>query len=225
MYKLLKLIASPILNTYFKVWCKGKANIPRKGPAIIAAHHLSAFDSVIIPLTSVRMVHYIGKLEYFNGKGIKGRLRAFFFRSVGVFPVDQKGSNASDAISQGVKVLQAGQLFGVYPEGTRSFDGKVHRGKTGVARIALKTGAPIIPTALFGTNEAMPIGKKFPVRAKCGVIYGSPISVDEYLEKEVTNELLHEITDKVMKEVANLSELEYCDTYIDRNVRPQGVKE
>jgi 1-acyl-sn-glycerol-3-phosphate acyltransferase len=160
------------------------------------------------------MIHYMGKSDYFEGKSLKRKFGGWFLKSVGVFPVERREKGSADsAIQTSIEQLRKGHLFGIYPEGTRSRDGKLHKGRTGVARIAFATGADIIPTAVFGTEEALPIGKSFPKSAKCGVIFGEPIKMSDYEGRNPDKQLYREITDRLMQEIATLSEKEYVDEY------------
>jgi len=147
----------------YQPWIRGEENIPAEGAAILASNHLAVIDSFFLPLLVDREVAFIGKADYFTGKGVKGWAVKNFMKTVGTIPVDRSGGKASQAALQaGIDRLRSGQLFGIYPEGTRSPDGRLYRGKTGVARIALATGAPVVPVAMIGSNLAHPIGQSLP---------------------------------------------------------------
>jgi 1-acyl-sn-glycerol-3-phosphate acyltransferase len=158
-YWLAKAILGPFLMLVFRPWAEGTENVPREGPAILASNHLSFADHFFGPLPLPRKVTFLAKSEYFTGRGLKGLASKAFFRGVGQIPVDRSGGAASDrALATGLRVLAEGGLLGIYPEGTRTPDGRLYRGKTGVARLALESGAPVIPTAMVGTFELMPAG-------------------------------------------------------------------
>lgn len=163
MYWLLVHLLSPLAHWWLGIKCKGLENVPREGGVIIAANHLAAVDDVLIPVTCPRMVHFMGKSDYFNGRGIKGKVKKWFFQSVGVFPVDRSGgSNSTPALDEARGIIESGELFGIHIEGTRSPDGRLYKGHTGVARLAFETGCDIIPVAIIGTNAVQPIGRVMP---------------------------------------------------------------
>ncbi len=199
----------------FSPTVKGLSNIPAQGPAIIAANHLSVLDDAIIPITSPRMVHYMGKSEYFTGKGIKGAFKKWWFTSVGVFPVDRSGGKAAaQAMNTAKKVLDQGHIFGIHPEGTRSPDGKLYKAHTGAARLALETGCPVIPTGLFDTDKLMAIGQVIPSRGTCMVIYGRPlyppVNPDGH---ELTHDEIRNFANKITEEIQKITGQEYVDEY------------
>ena len=167
-------------------------------------------DSFFLPLVLNREVVFIGKSEYFAGKGVKGRLQAGFFRGVGTIPVDRSGGKASEAaLRTGLARLAEGKLFGIYPEGTRSPDGRLYRGKTGVARLAIESGAPVIPVAMVGTDVAQPIGRRIPKLMRIGVIFGEPMDFSRYQGMENDRFILRSVTDEIMYEIMRLSGQEY----------------
>src|SRR3954470_2447307 len=157
-YWVMKAILSPILRFFFRIRVEGLEHVPTDGSAILASNHVSFSDSIFLPMVLKRRVTFVAKAEYFEDKKT-----AWFFRAVGQIPIKREGGNASErALASARDVLAAGQLFGIYPEGTRSPDGRLYRGKTGVARLALQTGAPVLPVAMIGTREAQPIGQVKP---------------------------------------------------------------
>ena len=167
-----------IARRRFNPTVEGLENIPRKGGAIIAANHLAVIDDALLPMTCPRMIHFMGKAEYFEGKGIKGRFKKWWFTSVGVFPVDRSGGSKSlGALNHAKEILEDGHLFGIHVEGTRSPDGRLYRGHTGAARLAFETGCPIIPTAIIGSRDLQKPGQVIPNKGKSKVIYGAPIPV------------------------------------------------
>ncbi|MDR1034231.1 MAG: 1-acyl-sn-glycerol-3-phosphate acyltransferase [Bifidobacteriaceae bacterium] len=225
MYWFLKILLTPVAFFYFRPFAEGVGNIPRKGACIAASNHVAAIDSLIFPLLAPRKIYFMGKDAYFTAPGVKGRIAAWFFRSVGVFPVDRAGGSASDsALQTSLKILREGHVFGLYPEGTRSQDGRLYKAHTGVARIALQAKVPIIPVAMIDTNKAQKIGQTMPKPISCGAKIGKPIKLDAYYGKEVTHEMLREISDNVMREIQKLSEQEYVDEYAVKNNTNWGKK-
>ncbi|MDC7284733.1 1-acyl-sn-glycerol-3-phosphate acyltransferase [Bifidobacterium thermophilum] len=204
----------PIARRRFNPTVEGLENIPRKGGAIIAANHLAVIDDALLPMTCPRMIHFMGKAEYFEGKGIKGRFKKWWFTSVGVFPVDRSGGSKSlGALNHAKEILEDGHLFGIHIEGTRSPDGRLYRGHTGAARLAFETGCPIIPTAIIGSRDLQKPGQVIPNKGKSKVIYGAPIPVVRKDPQDVTHEELRELTDRVVRAIAQMSGQEYVDEY------------
>lgn len=192
----------------------GIEHIPNQGGAIIAANHLAVIDDALLPITSPRKIRFMGKSEYFTGKGFKGWFKKWWFTSVGVFPVDRSGgSKAQGALNTAREVLEQGDLFGIHIEGTRSPDGKLYRGHTGVARLALQTGCSIVPTALIGTDLLQKTGQIIPKKGKTEVYYGKPIAVEKLKDEEITRERLRELTDQITREIQAMSGQEYVDEY------------
>ena len=156
-YALLKAILLPLLSLIFRPKVEGLSHVPTNGPAIIASNHLSFSDSIFMPLVIPRRVTFLAKSEYFTGKGIKGRATAATFRALGQVPVDRSGGRSSEAaLETGLRILREGKLLGIYPEGTRSPDGRLYRGRTGIARMALESGVPVIPVAMIDTDKIQP---------------------------------------------------------------------
>jgi len=213
-YRLMKATLGTILRVFYQPWIRGAENIPGAGPAILASNHLAVIDSFFLPLMISREVVFLGKQDYFTGKGVKGRFVAAFMRGVGTIPVDRGGGKASEAaLLTGLRRLREGGLFGIYPEGTRSPDGRLYRGKTGVARLALESGAPVVPVAMIGTNIAQPIGKRIPKMHRIGVVVGRPLDFSRYRGLENDRFVLRAITDEIMYELMRLSGQEYVDAY------------
>jgi 1-acyl-sn-glycerol-3-phosphate acyltransferase len=205
-FSLLKhVLLGPLLRVVFRPKVTG--TVP-DGAAILASNHLSFCDSLFLPLMAPRKVVFIGKEEYFVGTGLKGRLIAAFFRGVGTIPVDRRGgSEAADALDTALRVLKEGRLFGIYPEGTRSPDGRLYRGKTGVARLALASGAPVVPCALIGTDQVQPMGHKMPRKImRVEVRFGEPIRFPEGADPRAA-------TDEIIAAIKKLSGQEYVDVY------------
>ncbi|EIK82964.1 lysophospholipid acyltransferase family protein [Gardnerella pickettii] len=193
---------------------QGVNNIPKTGGAIIAANHLAVIDDALLPLTCPRMIHFMGKAEYFEGKGLKGRFKKWWFTSVGVFPVDRSGGSKSlGALNHAKEILEKGQLFGIHIEGTRSPDGKLYKGHSGAARLALETGCPIVPVAIIGTRELQRHGQIMPAKGNTKAIYGKPIEVSKMSPEEITHDILRDLTNKVTKAIQQMSGQEYVDEY------------
>jgi 1-acyl-sn-glycerol-3-phosphate acyltransferase len=214
-YWLLKrIILGPVLLAIFRPWVRGEENVPETGGAILASNHLSFSDSIFLPLVIKRRVTFLAKADYFTGRGIKGRLTAGFFKGVGQLPVDRSGGEASDAaLRTGLKVLRRGDVLGIYPEGTRSPDGRLYRGKTGVARLALEAGVPVLPVAMIGTDKVQPVGRLVPRLGRVGIVIGEPLDFSRYEGMEDDRFVLRSITDEIMYELMELSGQEYVDVY------------
>jgi 1-acyl-sn-glycerol-3-phosphate acyltransferase len=214
-YWILKYLAvGPLLRLVFRPWVEGEDNVPSEGPAILASNHMSFSDSFFMPLVIERRVTFLAKSDYFQGRGIKGRLTAGFFKGVGQLPVDRSGGRASEAaLTTGLKVLHEGRLLGIYPEGTRSPDGRLYRGKTGVARMALEGKVPVIPVAMIGTDKVQPIGKRLPRIGRVGVRFGKPIDFSRYEGMEGDRFILRSVTDQIMYELMEIGGQEYVDVY------------
>ena len=214
-YWLLKtVVLGPVLRLLFRPWVTGLEHVPERGGAILASNHLSFSDSIFLPLVLDRRVTFLAKSDYFTGRGAKGRATALFFRLADQLPVDRTGGRASDAaLRTGLKVLRRGELLGIYPEGTRSPDGRLYRGKTGVARMALEGGVPVLPVAMVDTAKAQPIGRKIPNIVRVGVRIGAPLDFSRYEGMEDDRFVLRAITDEIMYELLQLSGQEYVDVY------------
>ncbi|MFZ0324806.1 MAG: lysophospholipid acyltransferase family protein, partial [Actinomycetes bacterium] len=192
-------------------------NIPDDGPAILASNHLSFSDSIFLPLMVPRNITFLAKSDYFTGRTLKGRLISWFFTSVGQVPVDRSGGRASEAaINTGVRVLNEGLLLGIYPEGTRSPDGKLYRGRTGVARMALEANVVVIPVAMIDTEKIQPPGKVIPRLGRVGIRIGRPLDFSRYEGLEDDRFVLRSITDEIMYELMDLGGQEYVDIYATR---------
>ncbi len=215
VYQALKVTGGPLLRATYKPWIRGKENIPEEGPAILASNHNAVFDSVFLPVMIDRKVVFMGKADYFTGTGLKGWATKEFMRAVGTIPVDRSGGRASEAaLKAGLDRLAQGELFGIYPEGTRSPDGRLYRGKTGVARLALISGAPVIPVAMIGTHDAQPIGKRLPLLSQnIGIVVGEPLDFTRYRGLAKDRYVLRAVTDEIMYNMMMLSGQEYVDLY------------
>jgi 1-acyl-sn-glycerol-3-phosphate acyltransferase len=214
-YWLLKyVLLGPLLKLIFRPQVEGLDNVPLTGPAILASNHLSFSDSIFMPLVVPRKVTFVAKAEYFTGKGIKGRLKKMFFVGTGTIPVDRSGGRAAQAaLDTQLRVLRSGELAGIYPEGTRSPDGRLYRGKTGVARLALDSGAPVIPVAMLNADEVQPIGKVLPKIMRVRIRFGAPLDFSRYAGMAGDRFVERAVTDEIMYELMELTGREYVDIY------------
>jgi 1-acyl-sn-glycerol-3-phosphate acyltransferase len=215
LYWVLKwVVLGPWLRLIFRPVVEGRSHVPRRGPAILASNHLSFSDSIFLPLVLPRRVTFVAKQEYFTGTGIKGRLKKLFFTGTGTIPIDRSGGQAARAaIETGLRVLRSERLFGIYPEGTRSPDGRLYRGKTGVARLALEAEVPVIPVAMLNTDEIQPIGKILPRLRRVRIRFGAPLDFSRYAGQAGDRFVERVITDEIMYELMVLSGREYVDVY------------
>jgi 1-acyl-sn-glycerol-3-phosphate acyltransferase len=209
-YWLLKAILTPVLRLFYRVRIEGRDQLPEDGPVILAANHRSFLDSIFLPLVIRRRVTFVAKAEYFDDPKT-----AWFFRAMGQIPIRREGGSAAEgALAAATDVLERGGIFGIYPEGTRTRDGYLHRGHTGVARLALATGAPIVPVGLVATDECQPTDKKLPrVFRTVWVRFGAPLPLEHYVDHEHDRLVLRQITDELMYEIRELSGYEYVDVY------------
>ncbi len=214
-YWLAKYTLGVTLKLVFRPWSHGQRNLPRRGPVILASNHLSFADHFFGPLPLSRKVVFLAKAEYFTGRGLKGLVSRAFFSGVGQIPVDRSGGQASErALRSGLRVLAEGNVLGIYPEGTRSPDGRLYKGRTGVARLALESRAPVLPCAMIGTFEFLPPGSFSPQwRVRPGVIFGTPLDFSRYYGRESDRVALRAVTDEIMQEIGKLSGQDYVDIY------------
>ncbi len=216
-YWVLKVVLAPILRVFWRPWVEGAENIPAQGPAILAGNHLSFLDHFFLPLVISRRVTFLAKSDYFTEAGVKGWFKRVFFSGAGQIPIDRSGGKASEgALRSGVRVLRQGRLIGIYPEGTRSPDGRLYRGKIGVARMALEAGVPVIPVAMIGTFEVQPPGQLLPKIRRIGMRVGQPLDFSRYADMADDRFVLRSITDQIMYELMALSGQEYVDMYAKR---------
>jgi 1-acyl-sn-glycerol-3-phosphate acyltransferase len=210
-YGILRAFLTPFLVLLFRPKVKGLRNVPGSGPVIVASNHLSFSDSIFMPLVVPRKVTFLAKSEYFTSPGPKGLLKKITFIALGQVPVDRSGGRRSEAaIITGLKVLAEGKCLGLYPEGTRSPDGRLYKGRTGIARLAIESGAPVIPVAMFNTEKIQPTGKVVPKVMRVEMIFGEPM----YFDGDSSDQLyLREVTDKIMSRIQQLSGQEYVDLY------------
>jgi 1-acyl-sn-glycerol-3-phosphate acyltransferase len=207
-------VIGPLLTTVFRPWVTGLENVPRTGPIIVVCNHLSFVDSIFLPLMIDRQMAFLAKSDYFTGKGLKGWLVRFFMTSAGQLPIDRTGGKASEAsLNAGLQILAEGGVLAIYPEGTRSPDGRMYRGRTGVARMILEAHVPVIPAAVIGTEKVMPLGSTIPKVHRVGVVIGKPLDFSRFEGMESDRFVLRSITDEIIYEMNKLSEQEYVDVY------------
>jgi 1-acyl-sn-glycerol-3-phosphate acyltransferase len=211
-YWFLKFVAvGPWVSVLFRPRAEGTEHIPATGGAILASNHLSAADWIFMPLSLKRRVTFLAKAEYFTGRGIKGFCQRAFFSGAGQVPIDRSSASAAeDAIQTGIRILAEGKVLGIYPEGTRSPDGRLYRGKTGVARMALETGVPVVPVAMVYRRKALPFGRSI---TRVTVRFGEPLDFSRYEGLSGDRFVERSITDEIMYEVMTLSGQEYVDVY------------
>jgi 1-acyl-sn-glycerol-3-phosphate acyltransferase len=213
-YVLKYVLLGPLLRLIFRPRIEGLEHIPADGAAIVAGNHLSFSDHFLMPAIIKRRITFLAKAEYFTGPGIKGRLTAAFFHSAGQIPVDRSGKEAGQAaIREGLGVLRKGELLGIYPEGTRSHDGRLYKGKVGVAAMALKAQVPVVPCAMIGTFEAQPPGQKLPNFRQVTIRFGEPLDFSRYAGMDNEKAILRAVTDEIMYAILGLSDQEYVDRY------------
>ena len=215
VYWFLKNLAlGPAVRRLFRPVVEGALNVPPKGGAILASNHLSYADWLFMPLALDRRVTFVAKNDYFVGAGVKGWAQRKFFSGTGQVPIDRSGGRASEgALRAGLKVLKRGELFGIYPEGTRSHDGRLYKGRTGVARLALLAGVPVVPSAVIGTDVIAPPGKIVSRIISPTVTFGRPLDFSRYQGMSEDRFILRSITDEIMYEIMELSGQEYVDLY------------
>ncbi|GGK26256.1 1-acyl-sn-glycerol-3-phosphate acyltransferase [Streptomyces camponoticapitis] len=213
-YVLKYVLLGPLLRLLFRPRIEGLEHIPADGAAILAGNHLSFSDHFLMPAIIKRRITFLAKAEYFTGPGIKGRLTASFFRGVGQIPVDRSGKEAGQAaIREGLGVLAKGELLGIYPEGTRSHDGRLYKGKVGVAVMAIRAQVPVVPCAMVGTFEIQPPGQKIPSIKRVTIRFGEPLDFSRYAGLENQKAAVRAVTDEIMYAILGLSGQEYVDRY------------
>ena len=220
-YWIVKALLTPLLRVLFRVQVEGRANLPARGPIIVAMNHRSFMDSIFLPLMVRRRVTFVAKAEYFDDPKT-----AWFFRAVGQIPIRREGGDASErALASAMDVLEGGGIFAIYPEGTRTRDGYLHRGHTGVARLALRAGVPIVPVGLIGTDEIQPTDKKLPrFFGRVTIRFGTPLDVERFAGQSDDHRALRSLTDELMFEIQDLCHYEYVDTYATRTVEETPVE-
>ncbi|MFF9571634.1 lysophospholipid acyltransferase family protein [Streptomyces sp. NPDC014685] len=213
-YVLKYVVLGPLLRLFFRPRIEGLEHVPQDGAAIIAGNHLSFSDHFLMPAMLGRRITFLAKAEYFTGPGLKGRLTAAFFHSIGQIPVDRSGKEAGQAaIREGLGVLGRGELLGIYPEGTRSHDGRLYKGKVGVAVMAIKAQVPVVPCAMVGTFEIQPPGQTIPRIKRVTIRFGEPLDFSRYAGLENQKAAVRAVTDEIMYAILGLSGQEYVDEY------------
>ncbi|MEU6018015.1 lysophospholipid acyltransferase family protein [Streptomyces sp. NPDC047515] len=213
-YVLKYVIIGPLLRLFFRPRVEGLEHIPEHGAAIVAGNHLSFSDHFLMPAILKRRITFLAKAEYFTGPGVQGRLTAAFFRSIGQIPVDRSGKDAGKAaIREGLGVLDRGELLGIYPEGTRSHDGRLYKGKVGVAVMAITAQVPVVPCAMVGTFEIQPPGQIVPRIRRVTIRFGEPLDFSRYAGLENQKAAIRAVTDEIMYAILGLSGQEYVDEY------------
>src|SRR5262245_12730535 len=215
IYFVLKhVLLGPVIKRVFRPKVVGLEYVPKEGPAIIASNHLSYADWLFMPLAVPRRVTFVAKSDYFVGRGLKGTFQRGFFKGTGQVPIDRSGGSASEAaLRAGKRVLERGELFGIYPEGTRSFDGRLYKGRTGGARHALEAKVPVIPCGVGGTDKVAPPGKIVSSLSSPTVNFGEPLDFSRYEGMERDRLILRAVTDEIMYKIMELSGQEYVDMY------------
>ncbi len=218
LYWVLKnIVIGPWLRVLFRPWVEGRENLPDRGAAMLASNHLSFSDSFFLAVVLNRPLTYLAKSDYFTGRGIKGYFTKLFFNGVGQVPVDRSGGRSAEAVVlTATRLLGDGALLGIYPEGTRSPNGTLYRGRTGAARMALEAKVPIVPVAMINTYEIQPPGVIKPRLRRVGIRVGKPLTFDRYEGLEDDRFILRSVTDEVMYELMTLSGQEYVDMYATR---------
>ena len=218
LYPVVNAVLPPLFKAVWRPAVEGLEHIPADGPLILASNHLSFADSIVIPVVVPRKVVFMAKSDYFTGPGLKGRAIKAWFEMLDMIPVDRDDSrSALAAIDVALEVLGRGEAFGVYPEGTRSRDGRLYRGRTGVAQLALVSGAPIVPVGLIGNEQLQPVGTNVPRVVKVSVRFGPPIEVAGRYDGVPPGRARREITDRVMSDIQGLSGQEAAGVYNERS--------
>lgn len=217
LYPVAKAILTPLFRASWKFDLRGLENIPPSGGAILCPNHTSVLDSFFVPALLPRRVTYVGKAEYLDDWKTRK-----LFPALGMIPIDREGGDAGErALATAQRILESGELFGIYPEGTRSRDGRLYRGHTGPARLALRAHVPIIPIGIKGAREVMPPDARFPkLRMPVQISFGKPISVERYADRPGDRLVLRQIIDEVMYEIRELSGQEYVDEYANKKNKP-----
>jgi 1-acyl-sn-glycerol-3-phosphate acyltransferase len=217
LYTVLHTVVPPLARAVWRPEVHGLENIPATGPVILASNHLSFADSVVLPVLAPRKVVFLAKSDYFTGPGFKGAMSRAWFSGLGMLPVDRDDPQAAlQSLDVALKVLGRGEAFGIYPEGTRSRDGRLYRGRTGVAHLALTAGVPVVPVGLRGTQDLQPVGATWPRLAKVEVRFGKPIEVAERFAGVPLGRARRELTDEIMTTIQDLSGQVEAGVYNDR---------
>jgi 1-acyl-sn-glycerol-3-phosphate acyltransferase len=213
-YRVSRLLAGPFLRLMARPDVTGAENIPASGPAILASNHLSVVDSIFLPLMVERPVTFAAKSEYFTGTRWRDKVVGAYLRSTNQLSTDRAGARAAQAmLDAALDLLNGGQLFGIYPEGTRSPDGRLYRGRTGIGYLALNSGAPVIPVAMIGTERILPPGHRIPRPGKIEIRIGEPITFDQFRGQPAGARQRRAVTDEVVQAIQKLSGQEFVPMY------------
>ncbi len=219
LYEVLHAIVSPVARAVWRPTVEGTEHVPMSGPVLIASNHLSFADSVVIPIVAPRKVVFLAKAQYFTGAGVKGRISKAWFQALGMVPVDRDDTrSALNSLDIAREVLGRGEAFGIYPEGTRSRDGRLYRGRTGVAQLALTAGVAVVPVGLTGTSDLQPVDATWPRLAKVTVRFGEPIDFTGRFHGVPPGRARREATDEIMDAIHALTGQERVDAYNERPV-------
>ncbi|MBE7323500.1 1-acyl-sn-glycerol-3-phosphate acyltransferase [Nocardioides sp. Y6] len=219
LYEALARVVPPLARAVWRPEVVGLEHVPASGPVILASNHLSFVDSVVIPVLVPRRVVFLAKSDYFDGPGLRGAASRVWFESLGMLPVDRDDTKAAlSSLDTALEVLGRGEAFGIYPEGTRSRDGRLYRGRTGVAHLALTAGVPVVPVGLRGTERIQPVGARLPRLAKVQVAFGEPMDFTDRVGTAPTGRLRRQVTDEIMAQVQRLSGQEPAGVYNERPV-------
>ncbi len=220
MYRVLHTVVPPLAKGVWRPTVRGLENVPASGGVILASNHLSFADSMVIPIVAPRRVAFLAKSDYFTGTGIRGALQRGWFEGLGMLPVDRDDSRAAIAsLDTALQVLGRGEAFGIYPEGTRSRDGRLYRGRTGVAHLALTAGVPVVPVGLVGTERLQPVGARFLKLAHVEVSFGEPIHVAGRFDGVPSGRARRQVTDEIMAAIQRLSGQETAGIYNERSAQ------
>jgi len=218
LYEVAHAVVPPVAKLVWRPRIEGLDNIPASGPVIVASNHLSFADSMVIPIVVPRKVVFLAKEDYFTGTGVKGALVRGWFEGIGMVPVDRDDTRSAIAsLDIALDVLGRGEAFGIYPEGARSRDGRLYRGRTGVAHLALTSGAPVVPVGLVGTDLLQPVGATVPRLARVTIRFGTPIDFGDRFDGVPLGRARREATDEVMAAIHALSGQPLADGYNERN--------
>jgi 1-acyl-sn-glycerol-3-phosphate acyltransferase len=219
LYEVIHAVVPPIAKVIWRPRVEGVEDIPATGPVILASNHMSFADSLVIPFVVPRRVAFLAKRDYFTGTGVKGSLMRAWFDGIGMVPVDRDDTkSALSSLNVALEVLARGEAFGIYPEGARSRDGRLYRGRTGVAHLALTSGSPVVPVGLIGTDRLQPIGAKAPRLVRITVRFGSPLDFRGRLDGVPAGRARREVTDEIMSAIHALSSQQFAGTYNDRGI-------
>lgn len=217
LYPLSRMTVAPLLRAIWRPRVEGRDNVPKTGGVLIASNHLTFIDSVVIPLVAPRKVVFLAKAEYFTGTGVKGVASRSWFNAMGMIPIERDDSRAAvNSLEQALRVLREGEAFGIYPEGTRSRDGRLYRGRVGVAHLAMEAGVPVVPVGLIGTPNVQPGASSMPRLAKVTVKFGEPLTFGDDFKAMPAGKARRIATDRIMDAIAELSGQERASSYNER---------